>query len=83
MPERGYCVVTYYSGEGAKRQGCIPKVNLRKALLHLTNTCREQDLNRKWDDEFGWEAAAVNLQEMEGVKFIKVNHAAWLTYMLA
>jgi Ran GTPase-activating protein (RanGAP) involved in mRNA processing and transport len=35
MLQKGFLVVTYYSGEGQHRRGCCPNVPFRKSLLHL------------------------------------------------
>lgn len=35
MPEMGFLFCHYYSGEGAKLQGCSADVALRKALLYM------------------------------------------------
>lgn len=36
LPQHGKFAFTYYSGEGRNRNGCIPNIQLRKALIHLT-----------------------------------------------
>lgn len=96
VPDRGFVTVTYYSGEGMKRQGCRPMVNLRRALLHFTHTCREADLDRRWGagDEAAETAGvtgeasteapdAASQGELPGVRYIRANELAWRTYMLA
>lgn len=35
LPTRGYLEVDYYSGEGARKLGCMPVPKFRKALLYL------------------------------------------------
>lgn len=86
VPDRGFLTVTYYSGEGMKKEGCRPLTDLRRALLHLTNTCREEDVERRWDGTGGPDEPSVDTDRsdaLRGVKYIRTNEMAWRTYMLA
>lgn len=37
LPNRGILDITYYSGEGIHKNGCVPVTKFRKSLLYLVS----------------------------------------------
>lgn len=74
LPDHGYFIFTYYSGEGKGKLGCNPNLNARKALMHLTLV----DENELIDEDAMMVSELVN----SSVAHYVANQTVWDEYLL-
>jgi len=85
LPWRGFLSVSYYSGEGVRKRGCLPLPKFRKSLLYLT-LIEEHEIveeEHRHHSHSGANVIGVSTANYDvGLNAIKLEIDLWQNYLI-